>query len=79
MSPSLVERTRRVVHERRRPLAKAAVYRLLSLVLTVVLAFVVLRDVAAALDLGLLVTGAKFVVYYLHERLWARVEWGAEG
>jgi uncharacterized membrane protein len=79
MSSTLAERTRRVVHERRRPLAKAVVYRLLSLALTVLVAYVVLRDVAAALDLGLLVTGAKFVVYYLHERLWARVEWGAEG
>jgi uncharacterized membrane protein len=78
MSHALAERTRRVVHERRRSLAKTVVYRLLSLALTVLVAFVVLRDAATALDLGLIATAAKLVVYYLHERLWARVEWGEE-
>ena len=60
---------------RRRPfLAKTVSYRLLSVVTTVLVAYALLGDPNAALDVGLVTSAVKMGVYYAHERAWAGVE-----
>lgn len=61
----------RVAPARRSLLAKTLGYRLLSVLVTAVVAFVVLRDVHAALDVGIWANLVKIGVYYGYERAWA--------
>ncbi|MFB6302470.1 MAG: DUF2061 domain-containing protein [Haloferacaceae archaeon] len=56
---------------RRRPLlAKTVSYRLASVVTTVIVAYVLVGDLNAALDIGLVASAVKMGVYYVHERAW---------
>jgi uncharacterized membrane protein len=61
---------------RRRALAKTLGYRLLMLLVTVTVAWLVVGDVRAALDIGIAANVVKTGTYYAYERLWDRVEWG---
>ena len=56
---------------RRRFLAKTVTYRLTSLVVTALVAFLVVGDAGAALGIGLTASLLKMGVYYAHERAWA--------
>jgi len=59
----------------RRPLLlKTVGYRILSVVVTAVIAFVVLRDAGAALDIGIWANAVKMGVYYAYERAWSDVD-----
>jgi uncharacterized membrane protein len=56
----------------RRPLlVKTVGYRIISVVVTALVAYVLLRDVRAALDVGLWANLAKMGVYYAYEQAWA--------
>lgn len=60
---------------RRRPLlAKTVSYRLTSVVTTVAVAYALVGDLGAALDIGLVASAVKMCVYYAHERAWGAVE-----
>ena len=52
-------------------LAKTVGYRILSVIVTAIIAFVVLRDVRSALDIGIWANLAKMGVYYAYEQAWA--------
>ncbi|MFB6280575.1 MAG: DUF2061 domain-containing protein [Haloferacaceae archaeon] len=57
---------------RGRPLlAKTVSYRLASVVTTVIVAYALVGDLNAALDIGLVASAIKMGVYYAHERAWA--------
>jgi uncharacterized membrane protein len=59
---------------RKRPLlAKTVSYRLASVVTTVAVAYVLVGDMNAALDIGLVASALKMGVYYAHERAWGAV------
>jgi uncharacterized membrane protein len=79
MLARIVAGLRSFVYDRRRSLAKTAVYRLLSVALTVAVAYGILREPGTAVEVGLLANGAKMVVYFGHERLWASIDWGEPG
>ena len=60
---------------RRRPLlAKTVSYRVASVVTTVLVAYALLGDPNAALDVGLVTSAVKMGVYYAHERAWGAAE-----
>ena len=61
---------------RRRTLVKTSTYRLLSIAVTAVAAWVLTREVASAAAIGALDTVFKFGFYYLHERVWDRFDFG---
>jgi uncharacterized membrane protein len=58
---------------RRSLVVKTLGYRLLSVAVTILVAYVFLRDVAAAVDVGIWANVAKLGVYYAYERAWADV------
>lgn len=60
-----------------RSIAKAASYRLLGSLLTALIAYLLCGAWDVALGVGLLDSVAKMAAYFLHERLWARIKWGA--
>ncbi len=61
----------RSLTRRRSLLAKTVGYRILSVIVTAVVAFALLRDASAALDVGVWANAAKMCVYYAYERAWA--------
>ncbi|MYA79469.1 MAG: DUF2061 domain-containing protein [Acidobacteriia bacterium] len=65
------------VESHQRSIAKAASYRLLGSLLTALIAYLLCGAWDVALGVGLFDSGAKMAAYFLHERLWARIKWGA--
>jgi uncharacterized membrane protein len=64
------------LQERRRAVAKTLGYRLVMLLITVVVAFLVVGDAAQALNIGVAANVLKTGTYYAYERLWDRIDWG---
>jgi uncharacterized membrane protein len=65
---------RRELH--RRTAAKTASWRLLASLDTTLLALLFTGHLGAALSIGGLEIVTKLVLYYLHERAWAKIRWG---
>ncbi|MCY4586247.1 MAG: DUF2061 domain-containing protein [Bryobacterales bacterium] len=60
-----------------RSIAKAVSYRFFGSLLTALIAYLFMGAWDVALGVGLLDSVAKTAAYFLHERLWARIKWGA--
>jgi len=61
---------------RRRVVVKTACYRLVMVCVSVIVAYLVVGDVADALSIGLVTNFVKTLTYYGYERLWDRIAWG---
>lgn len=59
-----------LVDSRLRSLTKALTWRIGGLLVTMLVAYAVTREVAFAAQMGLADTGVKFFAYYAHERFW---------
>lgn len=61
-----------------RVLVKTLLYRVVMVVITIVVAFVITGNTADALSIGIASNVIKTVVYYGYERVWDRITWGVE-
>ena len=59
-----------------RSLLKAVSWRVIATTTTILIAWLVYRDIKTAFAIGGIEFFAKFLVYYLHERLWQIVPRG---
>ena len=59
-----------------RALVKTLLYRVLTVVITIVVALFVIGDTGDALSIGIASNIIKTGTYYGHERLWDRITWG---
>jgi uncharacterized membrane protein len=64
------------MHVQRRALAKATTWRVLATLITATCAWVVTGEATFAASVGVLDALIKFGGYYMHERLWDRVDSG---
>ena len=60
----------------RRSLAKTLSWRFWATLITIAVAWMITRELAFALEIGLLDTAIKLLAYFTHERAWTRVKWG---
>jgi uncharacterized membrane protein len=60
-----------------RSVLKGLTWRIIATTTTIVIALIVTGDIKPALKIGAVEFFAKFVVYYLHERAWARAPLGS--
>lgn len=60
-----------------RSILKGLTWRIIATATTIVIALIVTGDIKPALQIGAVEFFAKFVVYYLHERAWARAPLGS--
>ena len=74
MPPSAVTDSPRQL--RSRALVKTLGYRLLMIVVTVVVAWVIIGDVGDAVGIGIVANVIKTGCYYGYERFWDRIAWG---
>ena len=72
----LRSRFRAPLQARRRAVVKTACYRLVMVLVSVAVAFLVVGDVSQALSIGLATNVVKTVTYYGYERVWDRIAWG---
>ena len=61
-----------------RSLSKAITYRITGTVTTAAITYSVTRDLGTALAVGGLEPLVKIIVYYLHERVWQRIDLGLQ-
>jgi len=59
-----------------RHLAKAITYRMLGTVLTMLLAWIITGNLIIGLKIGFLEVLCKPVIYYIHERVWYKINFG---
>ena len=72
----LRSRLRAPLQARRRAVVKTACYRLVMVLVSVAVAYLVVGDVSQALSIGVATNVVKTVTYYSYERVWDRIAWG---
>ncbi len=60
----------------KRSIAKAMSWRVIALLITTIVAYVMTGKLDLAVEIGLLDTLIKLGVYYGHERAWLRISYG---
>ena len=60
----------------KRSLCKSLSWRLFSFVLTVIIIYSYTKNIKQALGVGAGIDIVKMVLYYFHERLWNKVDFG---
>ncbi|MDI6806336.1 MAG: DUF2061 domain-containing protein [Candidatus Aenigmarchaeota archaeon] len=61
---------------RLRSLLKSVIYRILSIIGTAVIIWVVTRNIEQMISLTIYIQIFLIVLYYLHERVWNKISWG---
>lgn len=59
-----------------RSLAKALSWRFFATVITATIAYVLTGELRFAIEIGLIDTVVKLVIYFAHERIWQRIPYG---
>jgi len=65
-----------VYESRTRSLVKGISYRILGTLTTIVIAWLIVGDVTAAVQIGFIELFGKIGIFYLHERAWAHIRLG---
>jgi len=60
----------------KRSLAKTISWRVVATTITMLLVFLVTGQLLISLGIGFIELFVKMLAYYLHERVWDKVEWG---
>jgi len=64
------------VEHPKRSLIKAVTWRVIALSVTVIVFYLYSKDAKGSLVVGLIANGIKMGLYYMHERIWNRVQFG---
>lgn len=64
------------VSSRRRSLAKALTWRVISVTVTTTLVLALTGNVALSAAVGSIDSVIKLAAFYYHERLWHQIKWG---
>jgi adenylylsulfate kinase len=59
-----------------RSVVKAISWRAIALVTTMVIVYLFTKKIETAIKAGVVETGFKLVLYWMHERMWFKVRWG---
>lgn len=70
--------SRSTIQAQKRAIAKTICYRLFMLLITVTVAWAIVGDVEAAVNIGIVTNLLKTGTYYLYERLWDHITWGIQ-
>ncbi len=59
-----------------RSLLKAISWRLIGTIDTMIIAYFITGTISQAISIGFIEWGTKMVLYFFHERIWNRFQWG---
>jgi len=65
----------KIKESRLRSLVKSVVYRVLSIIGTVLLTWAITRDLGKAVSITAAIQVFLMVLYYFYERAWNRIDW----
>jgi len=60
----------------KRSLTKAISYRIICIVMLAIVSFIFTGDLSQVTGIVVVFQGIQMVIYYIHERVWERVQWG---
>ncbi len=60
----------------KRSILKAVTWRLLATMVTIVVVYLLTKEVALSLGAGFIDAAIKMFIYYAHERVWDRMQFG---
>ena len=67
----------RIAHElQKRSLVKSLTYRIAAVIVLAVVIYWITGDGRDTIIITVIAQAAKTLLYYLHERLWAHIDWG---
>jgi uncharacterized membrane protein len=61
-----------------RSFAKSITWRIIAIISTFVIGYIMSGSLAFAASLSLVSNLINFVLYYVHERVWLKVNWGRQ-
>lgn len=61
---------------KRRSFAKAISWRLLAVIITTTVVYLITGEIEFAVEIGAIDTCAKLLIYFGHERIWQRIPYG---
>ncbi|MCK5612956.1 DUF2061 domain-containing protein [Candidatus Pacearchaeota archaeon] len=64
------------IESHRRSIVKALTWRVIATLVTTLVVYSFTREVVLAMGIGFVDAAIKMVAYYLHERLWNRINFG---
>ena len=67
-----------MAEQRKRSILKAISYRITGTVFTILVALLVSGQIKTALSIGTIELFTKVGVFYLHERVWAKIQFGTD-
>jgi len=59
-----------------RSLTKGLTWRVIATLSTIILVYIVTRNLSLTIQIGFLDVMIKFTLFYAHERAWIKVPWG---
>ncbi|NWG10977.1 DUF2061 domain-containing protein [Candidatus Bathyarchaeota archaeon] len=59
-----------------RSIVKAATWRIIALFLSIIISFAIIGSWSVSVAIGVATNLLKTLVYYIHERLWEKINWG---
>lgn len=63
---------------RQRSITKAVSWRLFATLTTMVIVFIFTKKINLSLSVGFVEITSKLLLYYCHERLWNKINWGKQ-
>jgi len=67
--------SRSAIQARKRAIVKTLCYRLFMMLITILVAWLIVGDVSAAINIGLITNLLKTGTYYVYERTWDHITW----
>lgn len=62
--------------QHRRSIVKAITFRIAATLTTIIIVYLVTGNLKLSGILGIFDLVSKFILYYLHERIWESISWG---
>jgi len=59
-----------------RSLTKGLTWRVIATLSTIILVYIVTRNLSLTIQIGFIDIAIKFILFYAHERAWINVPWG---
>ena len=70
--------SRSALQARKRAIVKTLCYRIVMVLITIAIAWLIVGDVGDAVNIGIAANLLKTGTYYLYERAWDHITWGVE-
>jgi len=61
---------------KKRSLAKTIIWRVVATLITWAVAYVFTGSIVGSLEITLWAAGLSMLAYYIHERIWNKINWG---